>query len=479
MRKLADRHACPRQPLRHPVRRRLTLKRGVHGQHHLPHPVKPPQKAIHVETLWTDPVEGRQHAPQHMIAAGEQARAIQRPEIRDMRHHADKRWIAPRVGAHPAGRGDIDVPARGTADQRLLHALKGRHQGRQDRLPVLDKMQDHPPGRTRPKPRKPCQKPLRQFEIIRHLVAACPCCYGLAMRLAFMGTPSFAVPALDALVAAGHEIACVYTQPPRPGNRGRILPSPVQLRATELGLAVRTPESLKPEAEKIAFAALNADAAVVAAYGLILPRAILAAPGLGCFNIHASLLPRWRGAAPIQRAILAGDTETGITIMMMEAGLDTGPMLLKAATPIGAKTAGELTDELARLGARLIVETFERLGELQAMPQEESEATYAAKIDKSEARIDWRHPADAIERQVRAFHPAPGTWFETPQGRVKLLAADVAEGQGQPGECLGAGLIACGNGALRPRLVQPASRAPMPADDWWRGARLSPGTRLS
>jgi methionyl-tRNA formyltransferase len=297
------------------------------------------------------------------------------------------------------------------------------------------------------------------------------------MRLAFMGTPSFAVPALDALIMAGHDIACVYTQPPRPGNRGRVAPSPVHLRADELGLPVRTPERLKGEAE--AFAALHLDAAIVAAYGLILPRAILSAPRHGCINIHASLLPRWRGAAPIQRAILAGDVSTGITIMMMEAGLDTGPMLLKGEAPIDAKTAGELTDELARMGARLIVEALERLPDLPAIPQEESEATYAAKIDKGEARIDWRQPAIAIERQVRAFHPVPGAWFETPQGRVKLLAADMVEGSGQPGLILGPGVIACGALALRPRLVQPASKAPMPAEDWWRGARLSPGMTLN
>ena len=296
------------------------------------------------------------------------------------------------------------------------------------------------------------------------------------MRLAFMGTPEFAVPALEALHARGHDIACVYTQPPRPGNRGRIAPSPVHRRADELGLPVRTPERLKGEAE--AFAALHLDAAVVAAYGLLLPRAVLAAPRHGCFNIHASLLPRWRGAAPIQRAILAGDTETGVTIMAMEPGLDTGPMLLKEKTAIGRKTAGALTAELASLGARLMVEALDRLGALPFEPQDDRDATYAAKIDKAEARIDWQQPAEQLERQVRAFHPAPGAWFEVPSGRVKLLAADIAPAAGTPGEVLEGGLIACGSAALRPRLVQPESRPPMPAEAWWRGARLPPGTRL-
>jgi methionyl-tRNA formyltransferase len=298
------------------------------------------------------------------------------------------------------------------------------------------------------------------------------------MRLAFMGTPEFAVPALDALVAAGHDVVAVYTQPARPGNRGRIEPTPVAIRAAALGLAVRTPERLKGADEQAAFAALGLDAAVVAAYGLILPRAVLGAPRLGCFNIHASLLPRWRGAAPIQRAILAGDTETGVTIMQMAAGLDTGDMLLKAATPIAGKTAGALTGELADMGARLMVDALERLPSLKPEAQDEEEATYAAKINKAEARIDWHRPAADVERLVRAMHPSPGAWFETAAGRVKLLAAALCEGDGRAGTVLDGGRIACGTGAIRPRIVQPAGRAAMPADAWWNGARLAPGTLL-
>lgn len=301
------------------------------------------------------------------------------------------------------------------------------------------------------------------------------------MRLAFMGTPGFAVTALEALVAAGHAIAAVYTQPPRPGNRGRIEPTPVHRRADALGLPVRTPESLKPASETAAFAALDLDVAVVAAYGLLLPRAILAAPRHGCLNIHASLLPRWRGAAPVQRAILAGDSETGVTIMQMEAGLDTGPMLAAAHLPITDQTAGALTDALADLGARLLVDVLTRLPDIQARPQPEAGVTYAHKIDKAEARIDWTRPAADLWRQVRAFQPAPGAWFAAGAERVKLIAArpaDVARPAAPPGTWLGDGLVATGAGTLRLVTVQPAGKAAMPAEAWARGRRLLPGTLL-
>ncbi len=300
------------------------------------------------------------------------------------------------------------------------------------------------------------------------------------MRLAFMGTPEFAVPALDALVDAGHEVAAVYTQPPRPGNRGRLTASPVQQRAEALGLPVRSPERLRGPDEAAAFAALEADAAVVAAYGLILPPSILEAPRRGCFNIHASLLPRWRGAAPIQRAILAGDSETGVTIMRMEPGLDTGPMLLKAATPIARKTAGMLTAELAATGARLMVDALACLDRLVPEAQDEALATYAAKIDKAEARIDWTSTACDIERLVRAMPPAPGAWFMAGGQRVKLIAADVADTEtaGQPGRLGKAGVVACGSGALRLVTVQPAGRPTMAAEAWQRGARLGPDALL-
>ena len=242
------------------------------------------------------------------------------------------------------------------------------------------------------------------------------------MRVIFMGTPDFAVPSLDALVAAGHHIVAAYTQPPRRAGRGKaVSPSPVHRRADALGIAVRHPERLRDPVDQYAFAALGADVAVVAAYGLILPQPILEAPRLGCINVHASLLPRWRGAAPIHRAILAGDNLTGVTIMQMAAGLDTGDMLARAVTSIDRKTAGELTAELAQAGAGLLVQTL--ASPPPAVPQPESGVTYAAKIDKAEARIDFSAGAEAVARQVRAFAPAPGAWFEHGGERIRVLEA--------------------------------------------------------
>jgi len=240
------------------------------------------------------------------------------------------------------------------------------------------------------------------------------------MRLIFMGTPAFAVPALEALHAAGHEIVRVLTRPPRPAGRGqRPRPSPVAARAEALGLTVATPASLKPPGEAEALAALGAEVAVVVAYGLILPPAVLAAPARGCLNIHASLLPRWRGAAPIQRAIMAGDTETGVSIMAMEAGLDTGPVLLREAAPIGPRdTAGAVEGRLAEVGARLIVEALARLDGLGPEPQPEAGVTYAAKIDKAEARVDWGRPAAEVDRLIRGLSPFPGAWCEIAGERV-------------------------------------------------------------
>ncbi|MEC8178460.1 MAG: methionyl-tRNA formyltransferase, partial [Pseudomonadota bacterium] len=233
------------------------------------------------------------------------------------------------------------------------------------------------------------------------------------MRIVFMGTPDFAVPTLEALVHAAHEVVCVYTQPPRKAGRGRKLqPTPVHQAAERLGIEVRHPASLKSQEEKDAFAALHADVGVVAAYGLILPQAVLVAPAHGCLNVHASILPRWRGAAPIQRAILAGDTGTGVTIMQMEAGLDTGPMLATIRTPIDRKTAGDLTDELAEKGAQLMVGTLRELSKHIPVAQDDAEATHAPKIDKAEARLDWTQDAVQVERQVRAFAPWPGAFFE-------------------------------------------------------------------
>ncbi|HEU0309793.1 MAG TPA: methionyl-tRNA formyltransferase, partial [Sphingomicrobium sp.] len=244
------------------------------------------------------------------------------------------------------------------------------------------------------------------------------------MRIIFMGSPDFAVPTLDALVAADHEVVAAYTQPPRPAGRGKgERPTPVALRAHELGIEVRSPKSLRGEHEQAAFAELDADIAVVAAYGLILPQPILDAPMLGCLNVHASLLPRWRGAAPVQRAIMAGDEATGVTIMQMEAGLDTGPMLLKRAVEIEDRNAAQLTEELARLGAAMMVEVLADLPEFEPIPQPDEGISYAAKISKEEARIDWSRPAAELVRHVQGLAPFPGAWFEFGGERIKVLAA--------------------------------------------------------
>ena len=300
------------------------------------------------------------------------------------------------------------------------------------------------------------------------------------MRIIFMGTPDFAVPALAALADAGHEIIAAYTQPPRPGGRrGRDLtPTPVHRAAELRGIPVRHPLSLKGADEQAAFAALAADIAVVAAYGLILPVPVLEAPRLGCLNLHASLLPRWRGAAPIQRAILAGDAETGIGVMRMEAGLDTGAVLAEARTAIAAKTAGELTEELAALGARLIVRVLADLPAFPEVPQPEAGVTYAKKLDKAETRLDFNQAADVVERQVRAF--APAAWFEHDGERHRVLAADLCDGKGAPGTVLDDQLtIACASGAIRPTLIQRAGRPAMDTAALLRGKPIPPGTVLA
>ncbi len=300
------------------------------------------------------------------------------------------------------------------------------------------------------------------------------------LRLVFMGTPDFAVPALEALHAA-HEIVCVYTQPPRPAGRGKQPRlTPVHARAEALGLPVRHPASLKGAEAQAEFAALEADVAVVVAYGLILPQPVLDAPRLGCLNIHASLLPRWRGAAPIQRAIMAGDTETGICIMQMEAGLDTGPVLARAATPITeADSGGRLHDRLAAMGAALIAETLARLDALEPVPQTEAGVTYAAKIDKAEAQVDWTRPAEEVARHIRGLAPFPGAWCEAPFGRLKLLDARAVAGRGEAGEVLSDLVVACGNGAVELRALQREGKRAMPAEDLLRGTGSMVGLRLS
>jgi len=297
------------------------------------------------------------------------------------------------------------------------------------------------------------------------------------MRIIFMGSPDFAVPALNALVEAGHDIAAVYCQPPRPAGRGKAdRKTAVHERAEQLGLEVRTPRTLRDAEEQAKFAALHADLAVVAAYGLILPKPILDAPKNGCVNIHASLLPRWRGAAPIQRAILAGDTVSGVTIMQMDEGLDTGPMLLKQELQLDRKNAGQVTEELAKLGASALLKWIEDPSPPE--PQPENGATYAPKVDKAEARIDWSRPAIEIERQVHAFSPWPGGWFEANGERIKLLDARAGDdASGRPGEVLDDCLnIAAGEGYVRPLRVQRAGRGAMTVDELLRGFAIPKGT---
>ena len=301
------------------------------------------------------------------------------------------------------------------------------------------------------------------------------------MRLIFMGTPDFSVPALQALLDAGHDVVCVYSQPPRKAGRGQKLkPTPVHAFAESKGIEVRTPVSLKGEDEQAAFAALEADGAVVVAYGLILPKAILDAPQMGCFNIHARLLPRWRGAAPIQRAIEAGDAESGVTIMQMDEGLDTGDMLMVGKIAMDEDmNAQALHDTLSAMGAQLMVETLSGLdgGTVKPVPQPEDGVTYAKKIDKAETRMDWGRTAQELDRQIRAFYPL--AWFERDGQRVRVGAASVVDGDGQPGTVIGGLSIACGEGALELTHVQPAGKSAMDAGAYLRGKPTQPGEQLA
>lgn len=307
----------------------------------------------------------------------------------------------------------------------------------------------------------------------------------MPLRLAFMGTPDFSVSILDALVASGHEVVCVYSQPPRPAGRGQQLQaSPVHRRAEALGIPVRTPKSLRKAEEQAEFAALNLDCAIVAAYGLILPQAILDAPRLGCVNVHASLLPRWRGAAPIQRSILAGDAQTGVTIMQMDAGLDTGAMLLKDALPITARmNAADLHDALAAMGARLMVQALPGIadGTLTPVPQPEAGVTYAAKLSKEEGRLDLTRPAVELDRQVRGLTPWPGTWIDLANGeKLKVLEATAVDGSGEPGTLLDAApTLACGQGALRLIRVQRPGKGPVDGAAFLRGFPHQMGQKIT
>jgi methionyl-tRNA formyltransferase len=293
------------------------------------------------------------------------------------------------------------------------------------------------------------------------------------MRVIFMGTPDFSVPVLDALVEAGHDVVAAYCQPPRPAGRGKKdRPSPVQARAEALGIELRHPVSIKGPQELADFAALEADIAVVVAYGLILPQAVLDAPKWGCLNIHASLLPRWRGAAPIHRAILAGDAETGVCIMQMEAGLDTGPVLSRESFAIGdEETTGELHDRLSALGARMIVDALAR-DDVIAVSQDAEGVTYAAKIDKAEARVDWNLSAAQVSAHIRGLSPFPGAWIEVAGERVKLLGARVVDGSGAAGAVLDGFTVACGEGAVEITRAQRAGKKPMDAAEVLKGLTL-------
>ena len=301
------------------------------------------------------------------------------------------------------------------------------------------------------------------------------------MRLVFMGTPDFAVETLKALGEAGHEIACVYSQPPRPAGRGMAeRPSPVHAFAASQGIEVRTPVSLKSPEEQERFSALNADAAVVVAYGLLLPKAILDAPKLGCFNVHASLLPRWRGAAPIQRAIMAGDPETGVTIMRMEEGLDTGPMCKVGRIAITPETTAQsLHDALAVLGARLMVEVLAQ-ETIACSPQPADGVTYAKKIDKAEARIDFAKSAQEVRNHIHGLSPFPGAWFQVKGARIKVLLCEAVKTQGKPGTFIDDRLtIACGSGAIRLLKLQREGKGAMEADDFLRGFPIPKGTEAA
>jgi len=305
----------------------------------------------------------------------------------------------------------------------------------------------------------------------------------MTLRLAFMGSPNFALPTLEALLGAGHQIACVYSQPPRPAGRGKHeQPTPVHARALQYALPIRTPKSLKGAQAQGEFAALKLDAAIVVAYGLILPKPVLDAPRLGAFNLHGSLLPRWRGAAPIQRAIMAGDGETGVQVMRMEEGLDAGPVLATFSTPIAFDdTTGSLHDRLAQNGARLMVETLAKLarGEAVQTPQSDIGVTYAHKITPGETRIDWTKSAREIDCMIRGLSPFPGAWCELNGVRVKVLMSRLGQGEGAAGETLDeALLVACGSGAVRLLTVQRQGRAPLDSATFLRGVSVPAGTHL-
>jgi methionyl-tRNA formyltransferase len=306
----------------------------------------------------------------------------------------------------------------------------------------------------------------------------------MSLRIAFMGSPDFSVPTLEAILAAGHDVACVYSQPPRPAGRGKQLTKTAVHDAAERhGIEVRTPENFKAAADREAFAALKLDTAVVVAYGLLLPKAVLDAPRLGCFNIHGSILPRWRGAAPIHRAVMAGDKVTGVQVMKMDVGLDTGPVMLTATTPISEDdTTGDVHDRLSALGAGLMVEGLALLeaGPLQLQAQAADGVTIACKVSPAEARIEWARPAVNVSAHIRGLSPFPGAWFDLDGQRIKVMRAKAEPGRGEPGEVLDDGLlVACESGAVRLTRLQKAGKGQMTAEEFQRGTRISRGRHLT
>jgi methionyl-tRNA formyltransferase len=480
-------------PFRQIMSGRLPLQRGVHRQDDLVDIARfdAGDERVDGKVFGTDAFERGEAAAKNVKAAREQAGALQGPKVGDFLYHAERSLVAAEVGADRTRIGSVDIAAGRTGFESFIDGFQGGAQRTKRRLALLEQVEHGTARRTGAEAGKTRQRLGQGFDFgrrHREQIGGCAPARqrveGVPMRIIFMGTPDFAVPTLEALVAAGHAVVAAYSQPPRPGGRrGReTVASPVQQRAERLGIAVRHPVSLRGADEQAAFAALDADVAVVAAYGLILPKAVLASPRHGCLNVHGSLLPRWRGAAPVQRAILAGDAETGVGIMQMEAGLDTGPVRLAGRVAVTGKTAGDLTTELAALGARLMVEVLDDLAAHPPVPQLEKGVTYASKIDKAEARIDFTRSATEVERLVRAMNPAPGAWFEVAGERVKVLAADVLPFSfpGGEGTTVNDALtIACGDGAIRPTLVQRAGRGVTSGAEMLRGFPVKSNTQLN
>lgn len=490
VRELRQAHRIGFEPVGDVMRRRLPLKRGIHGEHHFIHPAfgYAGNQTVDCQILRTHPVECRQTPTQHVEPPRKQTRALECPQVGNFLDHSDRPVVAARIGADAAGIGCVDVPARGAFGEPLVDAFERTEQWHQRAFAFFEQMQHRASRRPRAQAGQPGECLRQSFDfggrhdVVLRLDAAKQKPFGEAMRIIFMGTPDFAVPSLNALFAAGHDVLAVYTQPPRRAGRGKaLMTSPVHRRVEVLGIEVRHPVSLRDGAAQAEFAAFDADVAVVAAYGLILPQAILDVPRHGCINVHASLLPRWRGAAPIHRAILAGDKQTGVTIMQMEAGLDTGPMLATIQTEIGAKTCGELTADLAEIGAARLVEVLADLQAFPAVVQPEEGTLYAPKIDKSESHLDFLTSATQVERQVRAFAPTPGAFFQFAGERFRILKAEalITAQTARPGTIIDDALtIACNPGAIRPTLVQRAGRGVMTPGELLRGFTIPNGSHL-